>query len=212
MGYIGSQVDPANNQYNLRGAGRRRKLGTEVHMAAWQRIGFLWLIAGAAQMSLRASEASGPLAAELIRTMNADIQATELVEKQILDRCRVENCDADLRECLLKIDRNFLMYRLARFAMRELTPEEMAAATTYFRTETGEKHRQVMRKDLGLSKATLSDQTPEVRAAMLAFLDTPAGYRLVTRALLTNSDEVRGMISSQARDAFYRCRPEIAVK
>jgi hypothetical protein len=88
-----------------------------------------------------------------------------------------------------------------------LTPAEMNAAINYFRSETGEKHRQVMRAELGLAKASLSDQTPEARSAMFAFLDTPAGYRLVTRALLTNALEIRGLIRMQASRAFARCLP-----
>ena len=124
-----------------------------------------------------------------------------------LNRCREEKCDADLRECLLKVDRGHLTDMLVNFSIRELTSAEMEAATIYFRSETGERHRQVMRKELGLSEESLSDQSLEMRTAMLEFLDTPAGYRLVTRALLTNSDEVRWLIGSQAREAFYRCRP-----
>lgn len=176
-------------------------------MAAWRGFGVLCLILGVAPTSSQADESRHALAEELVRTMKADEQAAERIEKIIIARCREEQCDDELRLCLFKIDRNELLSDLAYFAERELTPEEMTAATAYFRSDIGEKHRQVMRGEVGLSKATLYDQAPEARAAMLAFLDTPAGYRLVTRALLTNTDKVSGMIRNQAGRAFRRCKP-----
>jgi len=176
-------------------------------MAAWRSLGVLWLVVGIEIASAQASQESRALAEELIRTMKADDQILELAEKQILSRCRSEKCDDELRQCLFKFDRDEFMGTLVYFTARELTPAEMQAAISYFRSEVGDKHRQIMRTELGLAKPTLTDQTPEARAAMLAFLDTPAGYRLVTRALLTNSDKVRDMIRSQARGAFYRCQP-----
>jgi hypothetical protein len=176
-------------------------------MAARRSIGVLWLVIGVAITSTQASEESRVLADELVRTMKADDQVIELAEKLILSRCQVEKCDEELRQCLFKFDREEFMGKLVHIAEREFTPAEMKAGITYFRTEIGEKHRQVMRAELGLAKASLSDQIPEERVAMLAFLDTPAGYRLVTRALLTNSDQVRGMILNLAGRAFDRCRP-----
>jgi len=176
-------------------------------MAAWRSYGVLGLVIGVAFTGAQASEESRSLAEELIRTMKADDQILELAEKQILSQCRYEKCDDELRQCLFKFDRDEFFGILVYFAERELTPVEMQAAITYFRSEVGDKHRQIMRTELGLAKATLNDQTPEARAAMLAFLDTPAGYRLVTRALLTNSEKVRQLIRHQARGAFYRCQP-----
>jgi hypothetical protein len=176
-------------------------------MAAWRSIGILSLVLGIAPTSSQADEARHALAEELVRTMKADEQASQRIERIIIARCREEQCDDELRLCLFKIDHNELMLYLVSFAERELTPEEMKAAIAYFRSEIGEKHRQVMRAEVGLSKATLYDQTSEARAAMLAFLDTPAGYRLVTRALLTNTDKVSGMVLNHAGRAFSRCKP-----
>ena len=176
-------------------------------MAAWRSVGVLWLVIAIASTSSQAEESRRELAEELIRAMKADEQAMELAEKQILSRCRYEKCDDELRQCLFKFDRYEFMSTLLSIAERELTPAEMKAGITYFRTEIGEKHRQVLRAEQGLAKASLSDQIPEERAAMLAFLDTPAGYLLVTRALLTNSDKVRGMILNESGRAFDRCRP-----
>lgn len=176
-------------------------------MATWRGFGTFCLVLGFAPTSLQADDSRHALAEELVRTMKADEQAAQRIEKIIVDRCRDEQCDDELRQCLFKLDRNELLSDLTYLAERELTPEEMTVATTYFRSEIGERHRQVMRAEVGLSKATLYDQPAEARAAMLAFLDTPAGYRLVTRALLTNTDKVNGMILNQAGRAFRRCKP-----
>ena len=176
-------------------------------MAAWREFGVLCLVLSVVPTVSQADESRHALAEELVRAMKGDEQAAQRIEKIIIDQCHEEHCDDEARQCLFKIDRNELLSDLTYFAERELTPGEMAAATAYFRSEIGEKHRQVMRAELGLSKATLYDQAPEVRAAMLAFLDTSAGYRLVTRALLTNTDKVNGMIRNQAGRAFHRCKP-----
>jgi hypothetical protein len=49
------------------------------------------------------------LARELISVMKLDEQAAQKVEGRILAQCQVEKCDADLRECLMKIDTGFFV-------------------------------------------------------------------------------------------------------
>jgi hypothetical protein len=177
-------------------------------MTAWHRIGVFWLMVGVALTNVaQAAESRHQPAENLVRAMKADEQAWQLVEKTILALCRPEKCSREEQQCLFKIDPDYFMDRLVYLAEHEMTPEEMEAGAAYFRSEIGMKHREIMRAAQGLAKASLNDQAPDVRAAMLAFLGTPAGYRLVTRALLTNSFEVNKMIESQAYRAFYDCKP-----
>jgi hypothetical protein len=177
-------------------------------MTAWHRIGILWLTVAAALTNVaQARDSRHKPAEDLIHAMKADEQAWQLVEKQILVLCQPKKCSREEQQCLFKIDADYFLDRLVSLAERELTPAEMEAGATYFRSEIGMKHREVMRAEQGLAKATLNDQAPDVRAAMLAFLDTSAGYRLVTRALLTNSVEVNKLITLRARITFYDCKP-----
>jgi hypothetical protein len=114
--------------------------------------------------------------------------------------------DRDQRECLLKIDSEFVVRGLKRLA-GELNAEETRAAIAYFGSPIGKQHRELMRAEVGLSRATLLDYTPDERVAFIAFLDTPAGYRLVTRSLLTGSPEVRNLARMAAFDSRNRCLP-----
>jgi hypothetical protein len=146
------------------------------------------------------------LAQELIAVTKVDEQAAQKVEKLILARCQVEKCDADLRECLMKIDKHFFTLFLQSDFRDELTAEETRQSIAYFRTETGQKHLDILRAEQGLGGSdTLFNQSAETRAGMLAFLDTRAGYLLITRSLLTNSSNQ--WIGGKAREAFWRCQP-----
>ena len=177
-------------------------------MRNWRGIRIFLLIAGVQFGSISFANDSRHLAAvNLIHAMRADEQAAQLVERYVRDACRDSECKVDLTKCVAAIDREGITDRLVRLANRELTPSEIEAGTTYFRSEIGIRHLEVLRATRGLGKATLNDQKPEVRTAMLAFLDTSAGYRLVTRSLLTNSTEVNQMMNRERRRVFLECRP-----
>lgn len=146
------------------------------------------------------------LARELISVMKLDEQAIQKVEKRILDRCRAEHCDADLRQCLMKFDRQLITLYLESDVVKELRPDEMRDAIAYFRSETGLKHLDILRAEQGLGgDQTLFNQTPETRARMIAFLDTRAGYLVITRGVLTN--RANAMTNSRASMSFWRCQP-----
>ena len=146
-------------------------------------------------------------AENLVRAMKVEELVARLVERDVRWRCEIEKCEIDLKVCLATMDRAFIEYWLVGIAERELTTAEMEAATAYFRSDTGMRHIEVIRATLGIGKASLNDEKPEIRAAMLAFLDTPAGYRLVTRAVLTNTDAVNSIIRWQSREVLGKCRP-----
>lgn len=146
------------------------------------------------------------LASELIATMKIDEQAMQLVENRLLAWCRDEKCDADLRQCVLKFDREEITAFMVSDARSELTPDELRQAIAYFRTETGLRHLDILRAERGLGgDATLFNQTPEDRARMLAFLDTRTGYLIFTRHVLTNESD-RAM-EGRAFWAIWRCKP-----
>jgi hypothetical protein len=152
-------------------------------------------------------QARSELARELIAVTKVDEQAVQKVEKLILARCQVEECDADLRECLMKIDKDYFTRFLEVDFRNELTVEETRQAIAYFRTETGLKHLDILRAEQGLGGSdTLFNQSAGTRAGILAFLDTRVGYLLITRSVLTNS--ASQWIGGKAREAFWRCRPE----
>jgi hypothetical protein len=146
------------------------------------------------------------LARELVSLMKLDEQAVQKTEALILARCRRESCDADLRQCLMKSDREYFAEDFAREARNALSPEEMQQAIDYFRTEAGLRHLDILRAEQGLGGGeTLFNQSDETRRRILAFLDTRAGYLLITRSVLTlNSSQLVGW---QADDAFWRCQP-----
>lgn len=154
-----------------------------------------------------ATDSRREVAENLVHAMRADEQVAQLVERYVRDACRDGSCMVDLTKCLGAIDRNRVMDRLVTIARRELTSSEMEAATVYFRSDVGMRHSEVMKTSRGLSKASLNEQSPEVRAAMLAFLDTSAGYRLVTRSILTNSTEVNRIIQIEKGAVLDQCRP-----
>jgi hypothetical protein len=146
------------------------------------------------------------LARELIATMNLEDQAVQKAEARILAHCRQIKCDADLRQCLMKIDREYFVTFTVSNVSHELTVTEMKEAIAYFRSEPGLKHLDVLRAEQGLGgHDTIFNQTPAIRARMLTFLDTRAGYLLITRAVLR--DGVNKMASMQFYEAFDRCMP-----
>ena len=151
-------------------------------------------------------ELSHQLARELIAVMKIDEQAVQKVERLILARCRVEDCDADERQCLMKLDKDYFTTFIESDAVKEFTADEMKEAIRYFRSETGLKHLDILRAEQGLGGSdTLFNQSAETRAGILAFLDTRVGYLLITRSVLTNNANQR--VAGRAIDAFWRCVP-----
>jgi hypothetical protein len=153
-----------------------------------------------------ARDVARELAWELVGLMHLEEQAQQKVERQILARCRVEKCDADLRQCLMKPDDSYYMEYVVSEAVQELTPDEMRQAIAYFRTESGLKHLDILRAEQGLGGSdTLFSQDDATRARILAFLDTRAGYLVITRSVLLNS--VTTYMNRMAAMAFWRCQP-----
>ena len=177
-------------------------------MGIWRSTGVLGLITGVlVALPSHAADARVEAAKNLVYAMRADEQAAQLAERYVRDACRNRTCKVDLTKCLAAIDRERILDRLVSLAKRELTVAEMDAGTAYFRSDVGRKHLEIMRATRNLGKGTLNDQKPEDRAAMLAFLDTSAGYRLVTRSLLTNSTEVNQMVGRERSEALWECDP-----
>jgi hypothetical protein len=188
----------------------RAKLRVEVDMQVGRSLLVGWAL-GCAPVAGWAVDPEWQLRSELARELivitKVDEQAAQKVEKLILARCQVEKCDGDLRECLMKIDRDYLTLLQESAFKDELTAEETRQAIAYFRTETGQKHLDILRAEQGLGGSdTLFNQSPETRAGILAFLDTRVGYLLFTRSVLTNTTQ--RWIGGQAREAFWRCQPK----
>lgn len=154
-----------------------------------------------------AADSREEAAQNLIRAMRADELVAQLAERYVRRNCEHRKCEVDLTVCLATMDRGEIVRTLVNIATRELTPAETEAATAYFHTEAGARHLDVIRATQYVGEASMNDQKPEIRTAMLAFLDTSAGYRLVTRAMLTNSDEVNWLIMRTAGQVRDRCRP-----
>lgn len=146
------------------------------------------------------------VARDLIATMKLDEQAAQKAEAAVLAWCRAKECDADMRRCVLKFDREEITRNLVVDAENALTVDEMREAIAYFRTETGLKHLDVLRAEQGLGgDATFSNQAPGDRARMLAFLDTRAGYLIITRSVLTSGSY--RWAAMRAELAGMRCIP-----
>ena len=154
-----------------------------------------------------AGDAKDEAAGSLVRTMGAVELVEQLVERSVRQQCEIKGCEVELEARLSTTDSGLIMNTLVQIAKRELTPAEMEAAIAYFRSEVGSRHLEVIRATRNVGKASLNDQPSEMRAAMLAFLDTPAGYRLVTRAMLTSSEEVNWLILRTAGHVVEQCRP-----
>ncbi len=151
-------------------------------------------------------ELENSLAGDLLAIMKVEDQAVQKVERRILARCREEKCDADMRQCLMKIDRQDFSAFVGSDLRHELTADEMKQAIAYFKTEAGLKHLDILRAEQGLGGTdTVFNQTPEIRARILAFLDTRAGYLLITRSVL--ADGIGNWVRGQYHEAQWRCKP-----
>jgi len=168
----------------------------------------LWFIVGCLlAIPSYAGNSGDETAEELIRAMRADELIAQLVERSVRSQCEFKRCEVDLNVCLTNLDRTEIISTLVRIARRELTPAEMKAAIAYFQSEVGSRHLEVIRASKNIGEGSLNDQKPDTRAAMLAFLDTPAGYRLVTRGMLTNSEEANWLVLRNAGRVLELCRP-----
>ena len=154
------------------------------------------------------NQSHAELARELISVMKADEQLEQLVERAILVRCQAAKCDEDLRECLLKPDLLISKLGMERAASSELSADELRASITYFKSEAGQRHLDILRGEKGLSRAvSLAEQTSETRERIVAFLGTHAGYLLVTRSILWSDIDDR-QIRSIADYTYWNCGPK----
>lgn len=161
----------------------------------------LCLVAPGAQ----AGDPGSDLALQLIRAMKVDEQAAMKVHNLAASRWRSGNITEQQRDCALKVSQTDFTDMLMHFARRELTPAEMQAAIEYFKSTTGMKHIEVMRAEQGLAATSFFKQDPDDQAKMLAFLETPAGYRLITRGLLTTSTEASNYVDRRRRSVTRDC-------
>lgn len=137
------------------------------------------------------------LAVELVQVMGTDARAALGMHQRADRQFNEGTLKLAQRDCIRLVGREEFTERLASLVDRKLQRGELLDAIAYFRSPIGKRHLAAIENK---SNATAEDW-PERRA----FLDTPAGYLLLTRGLLTNSSELSRAVDMTIRDRFYEC-------
>jgi hypothetical protein len=136
------------------------------------------------------------LAEELVEVMGADQRAADTMHSLADAQFRDGTIKLKQRECIRHVGRNEFTERLARL-VRKLNPEEMRDAIAYFNSAVGRRHLEAIEQKANVT----AEEWPQRRA----FLDTTAGYVLLTRATLTDSSEATAVVNQVIRTRFYEC-------
>jgi hypothetical protein len=153
----------------------------------------------------RAEESPRELGRQLVRVMGVDEHAALGVQRSVSQNVLGEAGESQ-RECIRRIGRDEFTESLGSIAAGDLTPSEMLDAIQYFLSPIGIKHLRTIREQPGATRVSMSSFSREDQSAMRAFLDTMAGYRLMTRGLLTSSPEARSLFDRKVREALRKCQ------
>lgn len=158
-------------------------------------LSFLVLVDGSA--SFADDKSPRDLATELVQVMGVDARAARMLHQFADGQFNNGTLKLDQRECIRLVGREEFTDRLAKFVNRRLKPEEMRDAIEYFNSAIGKKHLEAVERKANVT----AEDWPERRA----FLDTPVGYQLFTRGLLTDSTELQRIVDLVIRDRSYEC-------
>lgn len=165
----------------------------------------------AAQVPVRPSDAHAALGRRLVSVMGVDLQMALGVRSIGEQLYRTGQLDAGQRDCLRSVDRAEFTALLQESATRELSESELRAAIDYFESDTGKKDLWIAEYRRSTTRAIelglrMPDFSPVEYDAMRAFGASPAGVKLLSRSVLTQSDAATDGIVRKTRQLIGDCR------
>ena len=167
----------------------------------------LWV----AQAPVRANDASASLALRLVSVMGVDLQMALGVRSIGEQMYRTGQLDETQRDCLRGVGRGAFTTLLQETATRELSESELRAAVEYFESDAGRKDLWIAEYRRSHARAAelglrMPDFTPAEYDAMRAFGASPAGVKLLSWSVLTQSDAATDGIVRKTRQLIGSCR------
>ena len=161
-------------------------------------IAALWVMASSAgALAIAADPSDKELARQLVEIMGADRRAADQMHGMADAQFRDGTIKLAQRECIRHVGREEFTERLANLVEQRLKPDEMRDGIAYFTSEVGRKHLAAIEQKASVA----AEDWPERRA----FLDTTAGYLLITRGLVTSSDEAARLVLLFTGRRFREC-------
>jgi hypothetical protein len=156
-------------------------------------------------------EASSALALRLVSAMGVDVQMALGVRSIGEQMYRTGQLGETERDCLRNVDRTAFTALLQESAARELSVAELRAAIDYFESDAGKKDLWIAEFRRSAARAAelrlrMPDFTPAEYDAMRAFGASPAGVKLLSRGVLTQSDTATDGIVRKTRELIGSCR------
>ena len=154
------------------------------------------VVLSCAVLSARAAEpAEDALARQLVQVMQVDERAARQMHRLAEAQYRADTLTRAQHDCILAGNRTEFTERLASLASRGLTMQELRAAIAYFESDVGRRHLESIDDRTNVSSREWAQRR--------AFLDSSAGYALITRSLLNGSQAqslVRYLTSNRMHD------------
>ena len=165
----------------------------------------------ALQATARANDADAALALRLVSVMGIDLQMAVGVRSIGEQMYRTGQLDETGRDCLRGVDRAAFTALLQESATRELSVSELRAAVDYFESVAGRKDLWIAEYRRSAARAAelglrMPDFTPTEYDEMRAFGASPAGVKLLSRGVLTQSDAATDGIVRKTRQLIGECR------
>lgn len=162
-----------------------------------------------------ASDANAVLALRLVSVMGIDLQMAAGVRSIGEQMYRTGQLDESQRDCLRGVDREAFTALLQESATRELSTAELRAAVEYFETDAGRKDLWIAEYRRSAARAAelglrMPDFTPAEYDAMRAFGASPAGVKLLSQGVLTQSDTATDGIVRKTRQLIGECKSPAA--
>jgi hypothetical protein len=164
-----------------------------------------------AQAPARAIDGNSVLALRLVSVMGVDLQMALSVRSIGEQMYRTGQLDEGERDCLRSVDRGAFTTLLQEAAARELNESELRAAVAYFESDAGKKDLWIAEYRRSRARAAelglrMPDFGPAEYDAMRAFSASPAGVKLLSRAVLTQSDTATDGIVRKTRQLIGECK------
>lgn len=178
---------------------------------SWVRMLTIAALLVTAQAPVRPSDVHSTLALRLVSAMGLDLQMALGVRSIGEQMYRTGQLDADQRDCLRNVDRTEFTSLLQESATRELSESELRAAIEYFESDTGKKDLWIAEYRRSTARAAelglrMPDFSPAEYDAMRAFGASPAGVKLLSRAVLTQTDPATDGIVRKTRQLIGECK------
>jgi hypothetical protein len=157
------------------------------------------------------ADAALALALRLVSVMGVDLQMARGVRSIGVQMYRTGQLDANALDCLRSVDRGAFTALLQETATHELDESELRAAVEYFESDAGRKDLWIAEYRRSAARAAelglkMPDFTPAEYDAMRAFGASPAGVKLLSKGVLTQSDTATDGIVRKTRQLIGRCR------